>query len=41
LERLEKTRTSSDPIAVDNMQVAYSQEDLIKQLDEAEAQDEV
>lgn len=36
LERLEKTKPS-DAIAVDNMKVAYSQEDLIKQLDEAEA----
>ena len=32
LEKLEKQKTS-DAVTVDNMQIAYSQEDLIKQLD--------
>lgn len=33
LEKLEKTK-KNEAVTVDNMQVAYSQEDLIKQLDE-------
>ena len=39
LEKLEKTK-KSDAVTVGNMTVAYSQEDLIKSLDEADSPDE-
>lgn len=39
LEKLEKAK-KNDAVTVDNMTVAYSQEDLIKSLDEADSQEE-